>query len=67
MTLYAVDWSAKDEQRLMEAMEEFRFCNWEYFCYSFIIKEHLQLCGQAREAVCGSLFSLLSQEYEACS
>ena len=56
MTLYAVDWSAKDEQRLMEAMEEFRFCNWEYFCYSFIIKEHLQLCGQAREAVYGSLF-----------
>ena len=29
MSLYAVDWTAKDELRLMEAMEEFRFCNWE--------------------------------------
>lgn len=30
MPLYALDWSAKDELRLMEAMDEFRFCNWEY-------------------------------------
>ncbi|CBK21529.2 uncharacterized protein [Blastocystis hominis] len=29
MPLYALDWSAKDELRLMEAMDEFRFCNWE--------------------------------------
>lgn len=57
MSLYAVDWSAKDDLRLMEAMDEFRFGNWEYLCTLPIIPRDISKYVDKPERACVQHYS----------